>query len=89
MPFWAQFMRTPPMSTALMDEWESKIDIMAKQTMQDNVTSLSGVPSWILVLLKKVLEISGKDNISEVWPNLEVFFMEVSVLHLIASSLKP
>ncbi len=74
MPFWAQFMRTPPMSTALMDEWESKIDIMAKQTMQDNVTSLSGVPSWILVLLKKVLEISGKDNISEVWPNLEVFF---------------
>ncbi len=74
MPFWAQFMRTPPMSTALMDEWESKIEIMAKQTMQDNVTSLSGVPSWMLVLLKKVLEISGKENISEVWPNLEVFF---------------
>ncbi len=74
MPFWAQFMRTPPMSTALMDEWESKIDIMARQTMEDNVTSLSGVPSWMLVLLKKVLEISGKDNISEVWPNLEVFF---------------
>jgi hypothetical protein len=74
MPFWAQFMRTPPMSTALMDEWESKIGIMAKQTMQDNVTSLSGVPSWMLVLLKKVLELSGKQNIREVWPNLEVFF---------------
>lgn len=74
MPFWAQFMRTPDMSIALMGEWESKIEKMARQTMQEDVSSISGVPSWMLVLLKKVLEYSGKANISEVWPNLEVFF---------------
>jgi hypothetical protein len=74
MPFWAQFMRTPDMSIALMDEWESKIEKMARQTMQDDVRSISGVPSWMLVLLKKILELSGKENISEVWPDLEVFF---------------
>ncbi len=74
MPFWAQFMRTPDMSIALMDEWESKIEKMARQTMQDDVRSLSGVPSWMLVLLKKIIEISGKETISDVWPDLEVFF---------------
>ncbi len=74
MPYWAQIMRTPSLSIALMDEWESKLQRMAEATQNHNVTSLSGVPSWTLVLLRKVLELSGKKTIPEVWPNLEVFF---------------
>ncbi len=74
LPFWAEFMRIPKRSVALMDNWEVKIEEMAKASIQHNLTSLSGVPSWTLLLLKKILEISGKENISEVWPELEVFF---------------
>lgn len=74
LPFWVQFMKTPNINIALMDEWESKIEMMANETMQHDVTSIAGVPSWTMVLLRKILEISGKNNISEVWPRLEVFF---------------
>jgi hypothetical protein len=74
LPFWVQFLKTPNINIALMDEWESKIEMMAQETMQHDVTSISGVPSWTTVLLRRILEISGKDNISEVWPRLEVFF---------------
>lgn len=74
LPFWAQFVRTPPLSIALMDEWESKLRLMVETTLDHDVTGLSGVPSWMLILLRKVLEESGKESISEVWPNLEVFF---------------
>ncbi len=74
MPYWAQLMRTPSLAIAMMDEWESKIKLMAESTLDHNVTNISGVPSWTLVLLRKVLELSGKNVISEVWPNLEVFF---------------
>ncbi len=74
LPFWAQFMRTPSLSIALMDEWENKLALMVESTMQHDVRGISGVPSWMLVLLRKVLEKSGKQNIHEVWPNLEVFF---------------
>jgi GH3 auxin-responsive promoter len=73
LPFWIQLFRTPDRSIALMDEWEEKIEKMAHQTMQEDVTNLAGVPSWMLVLLKRVLEISGKKNLNEVWPNLELF----------------
>lgn len=73
LPFIAEFFRTPDISIALMDEWEEKLQRMAEATIKDNVTHLAGVPSWTLVLLKKVLEISGKNNIGEAWPNLEVF----------------
>jgi len=72
-PFWAQFIRTPNLSIALMDEWESKIEQMAHATANEDVTTISGVPSWTLVLLRKILEISGKNNIRELWPNLELF----------------
>lgn len=72
LPFWAQFIRTPDIETSLMNEWESKLDKIARITSQEDVTSISGVPSWTLLLLKKVLEISGKSTISEVWPHLEV-----------------
>ena len=73
LPFWADFLRTPSKNIALHPEWEEKIEQMAKITSKQNVTNISGVPSWTLVLLKKILEITGKNNISEVWENLELF----------------
>ncbi len=72
-PFWAQFIRTPNLSIALMDEWESKIEQMASATAAEDVTTISGVPSWTLVLLRKILDVTGKNHIREVWPNLELF----------------
>lgn len=74
LPFWAQFKRTPSIEIALMDEWESKLELMAESTIEHDVRGISGVPSWMLVLLKKVLKKSGKTKLKEVWPNLEVFF---------------
>lgn len=74
LPFWAEFYRTPDISIALMDNFEEKVEKMAQATIGVNVTNLSGVPTWNLVLAKKVLEITGKDNLLEVWPNLEFYF---------------
>ncbi|WP_323755786.1 GH3 auxin-responsive promoter family protein [Roseivirga sp.] len=74
LPYWTRFVRTPALDIALMDEWESKIEIMAKTTMDENVTSISGVPTWTIILLQKIMELKGTDNIHDVWPNLEVFF---------------
>jgi len=74
LPLWVQFKQTPNRSIALMDEWESKIEKMAHVTMEHDVTSISGVPSWTLVLIRRILELSGKNNLADVWPNLEVFF---------------
>ncbi len=74
LPLWAQFARTPSLETALMGEWEKKIERMAEETIQENVTSLTGVPTWTLVLLEKILQLTGKNHIGEIWPNLEVFF---------------
>ncbi|MBK8808399.1 MAG: GH3 auxin-responsive promoter family protein [Bacteroidales bacterium] len=73
MPFWAQFYSLPDQSIALMDEWEQKIELMAKTTIQENVKQITGVPSWTLVLLNKVLELTKAKNIHEVWPGLELF----------------
>lgn len=74
LPIWAQFIRTPSLEVALMDEWEAKIEKMAETTAIENVTSLSGVPTWTILLIKKIVENTGKNNILEVWPNLEAFF---------------
>lgn len=74
LPYWTRFVRTPTLEIALMDEWEAKIERMAQYTVNENVTSISGVPTWTIVLLQRLLEITGKKNIKEVWPNLEVFF---------------
>lgn len=74
LPYWTRFVRTPTLDIALMDEWEAKIEKMAQYTVDENVTSISGVPTWTIVLLQRLLEITGKSNIREVWPNLEVFF---------------
>ncbi|NIM36427.1 MAG: hypothetical protein GTN67_14120 [Hydrotalea flava] len=72
-PMWASWIRTPELSIALMDEWESKIEYLAQTTIQENVTSISGVPTWTLLLIKRILEITGKNTLSEVWPNLELY----------------
>lgn len=74
MPFWADFSSAPKQETALMSEWETKMEAIINETIHENITSLVGVPSWMLVLLNRVLEKTGKDNILEVWPNLEVYF---------------
>ena len=74
MPFWADFSSSPKTEVALMSEWESKMEAIVNETIHENITSLVGVPSWMLVLLNAVLEKTGKDNILEVWPNLEVYF---------------
>ena len=72
-PFWGQWLRTPELSIALLDEWENKIEQLAITTAEENVTSLAGVPTWTLLLLKRILEIKGKTTIKEVWPNLELY----------------
>lgn len=73
LPFWAQLARTPSLEIALMSEWEEKIEKMATTTIRENVTNIVGVPTWTVVLLQRILEITGKRHIHEVWPNLEVF----------------
>jgi hypothetical protein len=72
-PFWTDFYRTPSTEISLIEEFEEKITKIIEHSLDENVTSFAGVPSWYLVLLKKVLEVTGKKNILEVWPNLEVF----------------
>lgn len=72
-PFWSTWIRTPDLAIALMDEWESKIESLATSTIHENVTSISGVPTWTLVLIKRILEVTGKATIKEVWPNFELY----------------
>ncbi|TVZ56813.1 GH3 auxin-responsive promoter [Lutibacter sp. Hel_I_33_5] len=74
LPFWADFSSAPSQEVSLMAEWETKMEAIINETINENITSLVGVPSWMLVLLNRVLEKTGKDNILEVWPNLEVYF---------------
>ncbi|WP_343533678.1 GH3 auxin-responsive promoter family protein [Pedobacter sp.] len=74
LPIWAEYYRTPEMSIALMDNYEEKMDRMAEATIKENVTNISGVPTWTIVLAKKVMEITGAKNLLEVWPNLEAYF---------------
>jgi hypothetical protein len=74
MPIWAEFSSTPSSKISLMSEWETKIMAIINETKNENVTSFAGVPSWMLVLMNKVLEETGKSNLMEVWPNLEVYF---------------
>jgi len=74
MPFWAEFSSTPKNEISLMAEWETKMQAIVNETIWENVTSLAGVPSWMLVLLNKVMETTGKENLFDIWPNLEVYF---------------
>ena len=72
-PMWVEQRRVPKMSIAIMADWEEKIEKMAIFTAKENVSNISGVPSWTLVLLKRILELNGSDNILDIWPNLELF----------------
>ncbi|PZO24684.1 MAG: hypothetical protein DCE86_16390 [Flavobacteriaceae bacterium] len=74
MPIWAEFSSTPSNKVSLMSEWETKIPAIINETIHENVTSFAGVPSWMLVLMNKTLEATGKSNLLEIWPNLEVYF---------------
>ena len=74
MPIWAEFSSTPSSKISLMGDWETKLPAIINETMNENVTSLAGVPSWMMVLLQKTLETTGKSNLLELWPNAEVYF---------------
>lgn len=73
MPWFGQMARTPDLSIALMQEWEEKIEMIARATIQENVTFIAGVPTWTIVLIKRIFEISGAKNLQEIWPNLELY----------------
>lgn len=74
LPFWVEFSSTPSNRVSLMGEWETKLAAIVSETVNENVTSFAGVPSWMMVLMNRVLETTGKQNLLEVWPNLEVYF---------------
>jgi hypothetical protein len=74
MPIWAEFSSTPSNRISLMCEWEAKIVAIINETKRENVTSFAGVPSWMLVLMNKMLEDSGRESLFDIWPNLEVYF---------------
>jgi GH3 auxin-responsive promoter len=74
MPMWAEFSSTPSNKVSLMSEWESKLTAIINETKNENVTSFAGVPSWMLVLLNRILSETGNTNLMELWPNLEVYF---------------
>lgn len=73
LPFWVQWTRAIKLKTALMDDWEAKIDRIVKETADQDVSCIAGVPTWTLVLFERILERTGKSNMLEVWPNLELF----------------
>ncbi len=72
-PIWVEQRRVPKLSIALMDNWEEKIERMVESTISEDVSNISGVPSWTLFMLKRALEVTGKENVLEVWPNLELY----------------
>lgn len=81
LPPWAQFIRTPSLETALMGNWEEKIEKMAVETAGVNVTNIAGVPTWTALLIQRIVALQKKENILEVWPNLEVFFHGAVAFH--------
>jgi len=72
-PFWAEAKRVPMLSVALMDNWEEKITLMAESTINQSITNILGVPTWTVILIKKLFEISGKNNLIDIWPNLQLY----------------
>lgn len=72
LPMWAHITKTPQLSVVLMDDWDKKVNLIANHTIEEDVRVISGVPSWMLIILHKVLEVSGKKYIDDVWPNFEL-----------------
>ena len=73
LPIFSRFKNTPSSDISLIPDFEEKIEKIIKSTINENITSFSGVPSWFLILIRRILEETGKDNLLEVWPNLELF----------------
>ena len=73
LPRWAEQMRTPPLALALLGEWEEKIDRIARHVLRQDVRTLAGVPTWMVVLLRRVVALAGADDITQVWPHLRLF----------------
>jgi len=74
MPFWSNMVTIPEKKTALLSDWEIKIDKIIHEALPTQLSGLAGVPSWMMMLMKEVLKKTGKQNVLEVWPDLEVFF---------------
>ena len=74
LPFWAELGSTPSSKVSLISEWEKKVQAIINESINENVTSFAGVPSWMLSLLQQVIQQTGKENILEVWSNSEVYF---------------
>ncbi len=81
LPVWAEYVRTPSLKVATMSEWEEKIERIARDTIREKVTNISGVPTWTIVLLERILQLTGKKHIHEVWPDFEVFFHGAVAFH--------
>lgn len=73
LPWWVDFIRTPSAKVALIPEWEKKLEHLTHEALKENVTNLAGVPSWNLVMIRHILNYTGKDNLLELWPNIELF----------------
>ena len=73
LPFWVNFIRSPIAKIALIPKWEDKLDKLCRITVRQDITALAGVPSWNLVMIKYILEYTGKKHLLEIWPNLELF----------------
>jgi hypothetical protein len=73
LPPWAEYLRTPPLKLALLDEWETKIEQIAHHALRCDVRTLAGVPTWMIMLLRRVTALAGADHITQVWPNLRLF----------------
>ena len=74
LPFWAELGSTPSNKVSLMSEWESKMEAIILETLNEKVTSLAGIPSWMLVLLNNTLKKKKTNSINDIWPHIEVYF---------------
>ena len=72
LPIWAHFSKAPNLSIVVMDEWQEKLERIVDHTIDEDIRSISGVPSWMLVILRRALEVSGKKSVKELWPNFEL-----------------
>jgi hypothetical protein len=73
LPIWAEVKRVPSLEIALMDKWEEKIERMAQATVNQNITNVLGVPTWTVLLIRRLFEMTGKNNLADIWPNLELY----------------
>ncbi|WP_341227287.1 GH3 auxin-responsive promoter family protein [uncultured Arcticibacterium sp.] len=73
LPQWAEYLRTPPIEVALLDNWEEKLSKMIEICQTENLTSILGVPTWTVVFLERIMEETGHENLLELWPNFELF----------------